>query len=428
VSERRRIADAPAVTSTVWADRRLGPLAVLAAGGAVLALVTGEVAYAAAAAPAAVLLARAGSLGRAPGVAVTVAEPPSRVLEGDRWAIEVQLTWSGRAEVDVAHLGTPGHRGVGAVEDRVAGTGGARVRVPLEAARWGRHGLGRLRLRARRPGGMLVHDVEVALPGVVRVLPAAVRLDALLHPTRPRAASGLHATRHRGPGTDFADLRPYAPGDRLRDLSWAASARSDEPWVVLHHPERTGTVVLVLDGFTEVGVPPAALDRAARIVWSIARHHLAAGDRVGLVADGPAPRWLPPTAGRRARWLVLDALLRADPSAPARRPRRRPGSSTDDAVPADAVVIGVSALQSDAFVARIAHHARHGRATAVVEVGLHDLLPPTTDEVERAARRLWALETESRRARLTGTGVRAVSAGDDPAGAVRALARQGALA
>ena len=41
------------------------------------------------------------------------------------------------------------------------------------------------------------------------------------------------------PGEDFADLRPYVPGDRLRDLSWAASARSDEPWVVVHHPDGT---------------------------------------------------------------------------------------------------------------------------------------------------------------------------------------------
>jgi len=444
---RRRVADAEVRWSTVWADRRLGPLAVLAGAGVVLGLVTGDPTYAAAGGPAALMLALAGRHGRAPGIAVEVVEPPDRLLEGDRWDLELRLRWTGHALVDVVHLGAGGHvadvdaEGGPAVRSfgtggspvpaaaggrravRVAGEGGAVVRLPLHAVRWGRHGLGSVRLRARRPGGLLVHDLEVALPGVVRVLPAAARLDALLAPTEPRTASGAHATRRRGLGTDVADLRPYAPGDRLRDVSWAASARSDEPWVVVRHPERAGSVVLVLDGFTEVGVPAGALDRAARVAWSIARHHLAAGDRVGLVAAGPVPRWMPPAAGRRARWLVLDALLRADPAALARR-RSRPGGVADDAVPADAVVVGISALQSDAFVAALAHHRRQGRRTVAVEVGLDDLLPPAADVVERTARRLWALEVEDRRARLEAVGVGVVPAGDHPAGAIRALARR----
>lgn len=422
---RHRVADAAVVRSTVWADRRVASLAVLAACGFALGLVTGQGAYAAAAAPAAVLLAWGSVHRQAPGIAVSVAEPPARVVEGDRWELLLSLTWAGPGEVDVVHLGVGGHRARGPVSGRLTGDGGAQLRLPLEAVRWGRHGLGRVRVRARRPGGLLVHDAELALPGVVRVLPGATRLDALLHPAHPLAASGVHPTRRRGPGTDFADLRPYRPGDRLRDVSWAASSRSDEPWVIVHHPERTAAVVLVPDGFTEVGVPPAALDRAARVVWSIARHHLAAGDRVGLVAAGPAPLWLPPAAGRRARWLVLDALLRSDPAGPVARRRSAGGARADDAVPPDAVVVGVSALQSDAFVATLAHHRRRGRPTAVVEVALDDLLPPAADEVERAARRLWGLDTEGRRSRLADLGIRVVSAGDDPAGAVRALARRG---
>jgi hypothetical protein len=38
--------------------------------------------------------------------------------------------------------------------------------------------------------------------------------------------------------------------------------RGERPWVVVHHPERTGTVVLLLDSFVEVGAPRGALDRA----------------------------------------------------------------------------------------------------------------------------------------------------------------------
>lgn len=414
------------VESIVWADRRFGPYVVLAATGAVLAVVTGSVAFAAVAGSAAMLLVWRSRAGRAPGVGVSVLDPAVRVLEGDRWHLDIDLVWTGWAEVDVVHGGVAGHRIDGDAGAALTADGGARVRVALEAQRWGRHRLGRLTIRARRPGGLLVHDLVVDIPAVVRVLPAASRLDALLHPARPRAAAGAHPARTRGSGTDFADLRPYVPGDRLRDLSWSASARSEDPWVVVHHPERTGTVVLLLDGFVEVGLPDGALDRAARVVWSVARHHLASGDRVGLVAAGPSIRWLAPVAGRRARWQVLDALLRAHPATVApRRPVRRATAArttpAEEAVPADAFVVGVSPLQSDAFVAAVAHHRRLGRPTAVVGVEIADLLDPPRDEVERAARRLWRLDAEVRRAALSRSGVRTLLVGDDVTPAIRAL-------
>lgn len=419
----RRV-EAHVVSSQVSADRRFGPYVVLAAVGAVLAVVTGVAAYAAVAVPAGLVLVWRGRDGRAPAVAVWLHQPPARVLEGTSWEVVVDLAWSGRAEVDAILAGVGGHVVQGLPGATIAGDGGGRLRVRVEAERWGRHGLGRLTIRARRPGGLLVHDLVVDLPGVVRVLPAASRLDALLHPARPRAAAGAHVAPTRGSGTDFADLRPYVPGDRLRDLSWAASARTEDPWVVVHHPERTGTVVLLLDGFVEAGLPDGALDRAARVVWSIARHHLVNGDRVGLLAAGPTPRWLPPVAGRRARWAVLDALLRAEAVTAGRRPRRRSAASArrqDDAAPADAFVVGVSPLQSDAFVAAVAHHRRLGRPTAVVGVEITDLLPASGDEVERAARRLWRLDAEIRRSRLSRAGVRTLFVADDVTPAVRAL-------
>lgn len=419
--------DAVPVTSVVSADRRLGAYVVLVATGAVLALVTGRAAFVAVAAPGALLLAWGVRSGRAPGALVSVVDPPARVLEGDRWELELELAWAGPAEVDVVHVGLGGHRPVGASGRVVAGDGGGRLGLAVEAEQWGRHRLGQVALRARRPGGFLVHDLVVELPGTVRVLPAAARLDALPHPARPRAAAGAHPAPTRGSGTDFADLRPYAPGDRLRDLSWSATARSDAPWVVVHHPDRTGTVMLLLDGFVEAGLPEGTLDRAARVVWSLARHHLRNSDRVGLLTAAPSPHWLAPVAGRRARWQVLDALLLARTTAEVagRRggsARARHGVASDLTVPADAFVVGVSPLQSDAFVATAVHHRRLGRPTAVVAVETADLLPPPGDEVERAARRLWALDVEVRRATLSRAGVRSLLVADDVTPAVRALA------
>ena len=421
------------------ADRRLGPYTVLAVAGFVAALVTGQAAFAAIAAPAAVLVVVALSDRRPLHVDLHDVEAPARVLEGDHWQLRFALRWSGEAEVDIVHTGVAGSAFAGIGPDpsvEVDGvvrraTGGTVVELDVVATGWGRHDLGTVVVRARRPGGMLRWDHTFALDGSVRVLPHASRLDELLRPSRPRIASGAHLTPVRGAGSDFADLRPYVPGDRLRDVSWTASARSEAPWVVVHHPERAATVVLLLDGFVEVGAPTGSLDRAARVVWSIARHHLAAGDRVGLAATGSIPTWLSPVAGRRARWQVLDALLTVGASvagAP-RGARRTVGVGRRRSEPAatlgaDAVIVGVTPLQSDAFVAEAVHHRRLGRPTVVVGVRTDDLLPPACDEVERAARRLWALDAEVRTANLSRAGIPTAFVADDPSPAIRLLAQR----
>ncbi|WP_436793332.1 DUF58 domain-containing protein [Actinospongicola halichondriae] len=406
------------------ADRRLGPYVVLAVGGIVAALVTGQATLAACAAPAAVLVVRALADRRPVHVVVEEVEAPVRLLERDEWTLRIRLSWRGDAVLDVIHAGMTGSRVVGAQGWTVTATDGVTIELRSVAERWGRHDLGRVAIRARRPGGMLRWDSTVELDGAVRILPHAAKLDELLAPRRPRVAAGGHVAPVRGSGTDFADLRPYVPGDRLRDLSWTATARSDQPWIVVHHPERTASIMLLLDGFVEVGAPPGSLDRAARVVWSIARHHLTAGDRVGLVSTGSAPTWLSPVSGRRARWQVLDALLTVGAQVAGSRGARSRSSEAPRqlTLPGDAVVLGVSPLQSDAFVASALHHARLGRPTAVVGVETADLLVPTTDVVEHAARRLWTAEVDARMARLARGGVPSVRVVDDAGPAIHLLA------
>ena len=415
------------MTTQPSADRRLGPYVALTVGGIAAALVTGQAALAACAAPAAVLVVLALADRRPLDVRVESAEAPARLLEGDAWTLRVDLSWRGDAVLDVLHTGVRGSRVDGATGWTVDAVDGCTIELRAVAERWGHHDLGRLVIRARRRLGMLRWDSELALDGAVRVLPHAARLDDLLPPRRPRVAAGAHVAPVRGSGTDFADLRPYVPGDRLRDLSWTASARGDQPWVVVHHPERSASVVLLLDAFVEVGAPPGSLDRAARVVWSIAREHLAAGDRIGLLAAGATPTWLSPVSGRRARWQVLDTLLTvgrqvAGADRASRLPIRSRSRQRAIVLPDDAVVLGVSPLQSDAFVATVLHHARLGRPTAMVGVQTTDLVEPGSGHVERAARRLWQAEIDTRLARLSSAGVPGVLVVDDAGPAVRLLA------
>ena len=133
------------------------------------------------------------------------------------------------------------------------------------------------------------------------------------------ATAGSHpACRFSGDGTDFVDIRPYLPGDRLRDLNWRATAWQHSPQINRRMPERGGDVVIVLDAlidgyWTETEVGNVLVQRSGQAVWALVRNHLAAQDRVGLLAESSQSLgWIPPSGGTRARYKVRDIAQRAN--------------------------------------------------------------------------------------------------------------------
>src|SRR5215213_5027037 len=65
-----------------------------------------------------------------------------------------------------------------------------------------------------------------------------------------RAAGALPGDRRAagmGAGSELAQLRPYVVGDDVRQIDAAATARTGEPYVKLHVPERTLTTWVALD-------------------------------------------------------------------------------------------------------------------------------------------------------------------------------------
>lgn len=62
-----------------------------------------------------------------------------------------------------------------------------------------------------------------------------------------RALPGAHAMPRAGAGTELAQLRVYQPGDDVRHLDPAATARTGVPHVRLHVPERALTTWVLVD-------------------------------------------------------------------------------------------------------------------------------------------------------------------------------------
>src|SRR6184192_4009680 len=72
--------------------------------------------------------------------------------------------------------------------------------------------------------------------------------------------SGLHRSPRKGFSVEFAEYRPYQPGDDLRYIDWKIAARSDR-WVVKQYEEETNLRASIV------------LDVSKSMAWSGAQLH-----------------------------------------------------------------------------------------------------------------------------------------------------------
>ena len=133
------------------------------------------------------------------------------------------------------------------------------------------------------------------------------RLSALDLRLRRRTAAplpGEHLAIGVGAGVELAQLRPYVPGDDVRAMDSAASARTGVPHVRVHVPERALTTWIVLDVSASMAFGTAdrlKADVAEGVATVAGRLATRRGNRMALVTCGAAvERVLPPRGGRGA--------------------------------------------------------------------------------------------------------------------------------
>jgi uncharacterized protein (DUF58 family) len=278
------------------------------------------------------------------------------------------------------------------------------VRSRMRPLRWGVHDLGTMAVEARDPLGMIAWHGRRRGSIVVRVYPRAGGVRASPAPAATTATTGSHVSRARGEGIEFAEVREYRPGDRVRALNARVSARRGRPYVNDRHPERSADIVLFLDTFTGAEGPDGrgTLDDALRAATAIAEHHLARRDRVGVVRFGGMVSWLPPGLGERQRQRVADVLIESEVvlSFIPKHVRYLPPR----ALPPRALVIALSPLIDDRSLTALIDLRRRGVDLVVVELDARPYIPAPRTTVEELALRLWTLRHEARRARLTELG------------------------
>ena len=216
-----------------------------------------------------------------------------------------------------------------------------------------------------------------------------------------RTSGVLPGDRHAfgiGTGTELAQLRPYEPGDDVRHLDPFATARTGEPHVRVHVPERTLTTWIVLDVSASMAFGTSQRlksDVAEGVAEVVARLAVRRAGRIGLMTFGAGPRRvLPPRASRRGLTAVRTALDGEVAVDGTHDPRRSPtrSSSCAGSSPNPGLVVLVSDLrdQRDWPQALAALRARHAvvvvepcdpREAALPAVGHLSLVDPETGEM-----------------------------------------------
>jgi uncharacterized protein (DUF58 family) len=156
--------------------------------------------------------------------------------------------------------------------------------------------------------------VHVSLTHLRGLQGAARGLSFLPKQPAGSVLNGRHASRLRGRGLNFEEMRDYLPGDDIRSIDWKATARTGSPHVRVFTEERDRPALLVVDqrmsmffgsmlNLKSVTAAEAASIAAFRI--------LDAGDPVGGIVFNDAEQVeLVPRRSQRTMFALLESISR----------------------------------------------------------------------------------------------------------------------
>jgi len=399
-------------TWTTTASRRLPAYLALGGAGLLAGLLLGRPEPVVLAAPLLLAAAAGLALARPPDVDVTVRLDRERALEGEE--VELEVTVSARRPV--AWLDVEVRLPPGLAERRRSGDGPASLRAGatrtyrrrLACQRWGGRLVGHVTMRARDPLGLFTYRDETRQLLPLRVYPRPEAVRRMLRPAETQAFAGNEVSRLKGDGIEFADIRPFEPGDRVRRINWRASARRGQLHVNEMRPERNSDVVIFLDTFTDLPAPGGtSLEMTVRAAAALVDGYLRRRDRVGLVGFGGTLRWLRPAMGERQLYRLVDALI--DTQVVVSYAWKGLEVIPSRTLPPKSLVVAFTPLLDERSLGALLDLRARGYDLSVIELSPLAFVRPGRRETERLAYRLWAMEREALRGRFLSMGVPVVT-------------------
>jgi uncharacterized protein (DUF58 family) len=168
-------------------------------------------------------------------------------------------------------------------------------------------------MRKRQSGPARPAAVYASLDELMRLRFKASGFSFLPRQPIHSVLSGRHASKLRGRGLNFEELRNYLPGDDTRHIDWKVTARTREPHVRVYTEEKDRTVWLLVDqrmsmffGSRWKMKSVVAAEAAAAAAWRV----LSQGDRVGaLVFDDSDLRVIAPQRSENRVAQILKQVI-----------------------------------------------------------------------------------------------------------------------
>ncbi len=125
--------------------------------------------------------------------------------------------------------------------------------------------------------------------------------------------AGRSSSVFKGRGVEFEEVRPYVPGDEVRDIDWNVTARLGSPYIKRFVEERELTVMLVVDISRSMRFGTTGAEKreiAAELCAVLGFAAISNNDRVGLVLTGErVEHFVPPARGRTHLLRLLRDVL-----------------------------------------------------------------------------------------------------------------------
>jgi len=282
--------------------------------------------------------------------------------------------------------------------------------IEVSPRRWGRRRIGDEKVGLTSSWAGFTWGPRHVGGSEIVTLPATAPFDSRAEAPQPIGLVGANRSRRLGNGSEFAGIRGFQMGDRLRRIHWRVSLRTGELHVITARSEEDSGVLILVDGLADHGRSDgvdgeaSSLDVTVRAASALAEHFSHAGDRVALRVVGGSGEFVGYGAGKRHLRRLQTTMARILVG----EPRDLTVERLQFRATAGTVVLVLSPMLHEAIVTATATLVRRGLPVLVVDTLRPDATPAVAQGTDpRAAAVAWRMRLTDREgllAQLTRTG------------------------
>lgn len=140
------------------------------------------------------------------------------------------------------------------------------------------------------------------------------RLELILRRLADDLAGGSDASTRIGAGLEFAESRPYQPGDPIRRLDWRLTARKRTPYSKQYESLRRMNTYMVVDASASMRVRSSGISKFDAAVWLCGALGMVCQGRMcptAVLGTGSPDARAHPSMRRQDLLLACDRLMRS---------------------------------------------------------------------------------------------------------------------